>query len=373
MQGAKKGVLAFLRVGTRIVLGSNLKPGLKSYGSRRVGGSLKRFAAAGVIFLGFAVYLYQPYFQKIKAGGIGDFLIVFNCVFAGVGCYVLSRRWVGSFAGSFFAGLIYGFGPFFLGLGVYHPTAGSMAALIPWLFCLSAFGPRGGLRWVRIALAILPFAAILVFFQVSGYLRFFPVPIQSKLHFRELVGLIAPLATSKRGYTDIGFYHISIGPLIIGLSMMVAARRVGSIIICVVGIVLAFCGPVFEVSPIIWWCFPMLGCAVLSGEGIQGLIFAGFNDRKWIMLVMICMLTLAVVTLLAATKFQGIFAGLGKDYAKVLLLEAKIYILGAVVMAILFFMARAKIRLQWLRIILVCSAIGTDIFLSAGFINDMVF
>ncbi len=338
-----------------------------------MGGGLRKFAAVGVVYVIFAVYLYQPYFQKIKAGGIGDFLIVFNCIFASVGGYVLSRRWVGSFAGSFFAGLIYGFGPFFLGLGGYHPTAGSMAALIPWLFCLSAFGPRGGLRWVRIALAILPFAAILIFFQVSGHLRFFPISIQSKLHLRELVGLIAPLATSKRGYTDIGFYHVSIGPLIIGLSMMVAARRLGSIMICVIGIVLAFCGPILEVSPILWWSFPMLGCAVLISEGIQGLVFAGYSDRKWIILAMVSMLTLAIVTLLAATKFQGIFAGLGKDYAQVLLLEAKIYILGAVVMAILFFMVRAKIRLQWLRIILVCSAIGIDIFLSAGFINDMVF
>ena len=118
-----------------------------------------RFAAAAVMYAGFAIYLYQPYFKYFDAL---RYLLVVNVCLASLGCFVLSRRWVGAFAGSFFAGAMYGFGPFALGLAGCHPTAGLLAATVPWLFCPAAFGPKGRWRWLRVPLSALPFLATLL-------------------------------------------------------------------------------------------------------------------------------------------------------------------------------------------------------------------
>ena len=103
------------------------------------------FAVAVVIYLGFAVYLYQPHFKNFNKL---QYLLVLNACLASLGCFVLSRRWVSSFAGSFFAGALYGFGPFALGLANFHPTAGLLAAIVPWLFCPAVFGPKAEWQWI---------------------------------------------------------------------------------------------------------------------------------------------------------------------------------------------------------------------------------
>src|SRR4030042_501778 len=102
--------------------------------------SISKFAAATIIYTGFAIYLYQPPFGHFDRL---DYLLPVNFCLAASGCYVLSRRWVAGFAGSFFAGALYGFGPFTLGLARFHPTAGLLAAAIPWLFWPAVFGPGG--------------------------------------------------------------------------------------------------------------------------------------------------------------------------------------------------------------------------------------
>jgi len=328
-----------------------------------------RFAATAVIYASFAVYLYQPYFKHFNAL---QYLLVVNVCLASLGCFVLSRRWVASFAGSFFAGAIYGFGPFALGLANFHPTAGLLAAIVPWLFCPAVFGPKAKLRWLRIPLSSLPFLAILLFFQISTHYRLFAIPMQARLHLADLAGLVAPLVTAKRSITLVGFYHIPIAALTMGFSMLLAARRFGIIIIFTIGTILAFCGPFFNVSPIIWLTIPILCCSVLIGEGIQGLVCAGFADRKWILMTSVIMAVLAIVTLLLATKYFQIFLQLGAGYARLFVQTAYMYILGAVAAAIIFFMARAKLRIRWLRWVILCSAIAVDIFLGASFIVDRI-
>ena len=91
-----------------------------------------------------------------------------------------------AFWASFFAGAIYGFGPFALGLANFHPTAGLLAATIPWLFCPATFGPKARWQWVSWPLSALPFLAILLFFQVSIPCRLFAVWTQAKLHLGDL-------------------------------------------------------------------------------------------------------------------------------------------------------------------------------------------
>ena len=335
------------------------------------GRSSIKFLAAAIIYAVFAVYLYQPYFKGFNALRLRDLFVVNVCL-GSLGCYVLSRRWVAGFGESLFAGAIYGFGPFILGLAKFHPTAGLLAAVIPWLFCPAVFGPKGNWRWIRIPLAVLPFLAIVLFFQVSAHYRLFAVSTQARLHLADLVGLLAPLITAKQNTTLIGFYHIPIAALVMGFSMLLAARRFSIIMIFTIGIILAFCDSFFGISPIIWFAMPMLCCSVLVGAGMQGLASAGFADRGWVLAAAAIMCTLAIVTLLLAAKYFQKFLGLGAGYAKLFTEAGKMYVLGAIVAAIIFFMIRAKLRMRQLRQIVLYAAMAVDIFLGARFIVDKI-
>jgi hypothetical protein len=317
------------------------------------------------------VYLYQPHFKHFNRL---QYLLVVNVCLASLGCFVLSRRWVSAFWGSFFAGAIYGFGPFALGLANFHPTAGLLAATIPWLFCPAAFGPKARWRWVSWPLSALPFLAILLFFQVSIPYRLFAVWTQAKLHLGDLLGLIAPFYLAQRNITatSVGVYHIPIAALLMGFSMLLAARRLGIITIFALGIVLACCGSFLSVSPVMWLTIPVLCCSILVGAGMQGLASAGFADRRWVLVTAIIMGVLAIVTLLLAIKCYQIFAGLGRGYAKLFMDSAWMYIFGAIAVAIIFFMTRAKLRIAALRWVILCSAMAVDIFLVATFIVDRI-
>ena len=331
------------------------------------GSSLIRFFTAGIVYAVFAGHLYRPYLSRFDKW---QYLLVVNVCLASLGCYVLSRRWVAGFAESFFAGAIYGFGPFILGLAKFHSTAGLLAAAIPWLFCPAAFGFKKKWRWLRIPLVVLPFLAIVVFFQGFAYYRLFPVSTQARLHTADLTGLLAPLITAKQNLTLIGFYHIPIAALVIGVSMLLAARRYNVILIVAAGTALAFCGPFYEVSPVIWLAVPVLCCSVLIGEGMQGLASAGFADRGWILVTVAVMAALSITTLLLASKYFQTFLGLGAGYARLFTEAGKMYVLGAIVGAIIVFMIRAKLRLRLLRQLVLCAAMAVDIFIGARYIVD---
>jgi len=144
------------------------------------------------------------------------------------------------------------------------------------------------------------------------------------------------------------------------------------IVILCLGTALALCNSFFYISPIIWVSVPVLCCSVLIGVGMQALISAGYADRKWILLTAIVLGILAIVTLLLATKYFQVFAGLGNSAARLFTESAKKYVLGTITVALIFFLARTKLRATFLRQVLLCSAIAVDIFFSARFIVDIV-
>lgn len=330
---------------------------------------LSSFTLAVVIYGGLAIYLYSPYLVKFR---LPQYLLVVNVCLASLGCFVLSRRWVSSFAGSFFAGAIYGFGPFILGLAKFHPTAGFLAAVIPWLFCPAAFIGKNRWRLAALPLSALPFLAILLFFRVSAHYGLFAVPIRTRLRLADLLGLFAPLVAANRNLVPLGFCHVPVALLLMGFAMLFAARRVGIMVILCLGTVLAFRNSLFGVSPILWLSIPAVCCSVLVGVGLQGLTSAGFADRKWVLLVSIILGTFAIAALLLATKYFQIFLGLAAGYARLFTQTGKMYILGAVAAGIIFFIIRAKLRLTVIRLIILSAAMAIDIFFSARFIVDKI-
>jgi hypothetical protein len=325
-----------------------------------------KFAASAGIYAGLALSLYQPHFKKFEPL---QYLVVINTCLAALGCFLLSRRWVASYVGSLFAGAIYGFGPFGLWLSGYHPGVSLLAASIPWLLCPAAFWPKKRWRWLAVPLSALPFLAILLAFQVAAHHRLFPIPIHTKLRLADLAGLLAPLVAIERTMPLVGFYHIPIAALVMGLAMLIKARRFGIMAILAAGTILAFLGPLYNVSPIVWLTIPVLCCSVLIGAGIQGLALAGYSDRKWILIITGIMAALAVTALLLATKYNNTFAGLGSKYAGLLTQTAKMYILGGIMTAVFFFMAHAKLRLAVIRLVILSLATAVDIFFCASFIT----
>jgi len=329
-----------------------------------------RFALAVLVYFAFAVYLYRPYFPNFQTV---HYLRVVNTCLASLGCYLLSRRWIGGFIPSIFAGAIYGFGPLALGLTTKsHAAAGFLVAAIPWLFCPAAFAPRTKWRRFGIPLSVLPAAAIVVFFQISLRFHFFPVPIQLKLHSGDLIGLLTPLVAARRKMTMVGFYHVPIAAIVMGVTMLVMARRYAVMAVFTVAAILAFADSLLGVSPIIWLLIAILCCSIVAGGGMQGLICAGFNDKKWILFVTGVSAALAITTLLLATECFQVFLGLGHTYGKLLTEAATMYILGAITLAILFVIVRAKLRLGFLRLLLLSAAMALDIFLGATFIIDEI-
>ena len=241
---------------------------------------------------------------------------------------------------------------------------------MPWLFLPAAFGPKAKWRWVSWLLAVLPFLAIILFFQASKRFGLFAIPIQSKLNLADLRGLAAPTVLATRDCSLIGFYHIPIASMVMGFSMLLAAKRYGVMAILVLGAAAVFFDPFFGVSPIIWATIAMVCCSVIIGVGTQGIISTGSADRQWLLTAIIVLGALAVIVLLAAVGYYDTVAGLGAGYGKLLVETAKMYILGAIAIAVIFFLAKANLRVRIIRIAIIASAMAIDIFLGARFIVD---
>jgi len=329
----------------------------------------------------FAIYLYQPHFGGFTGW---QWLLPVNAWAAALGGYLLSRRWVAGFTGSLLAGAAYGFAPFVLGLAKFHPSAGMLAAAVPWLFLPAAFLERTRGKWPATALLLLPFLAILLFFRLLADVfvdyRLFAAPLGAQVRPSDLAGLLAPLVQAKRGAALVGLYHVPVAALVLGVVMMWKARRYGIFIVMLIGFLLAFSKSFLGadkiawlgVSPILWLSIPLVWCAVLSGIGLQGLLEAGYADRKWVMAAAAILCTLAIVTLfLAAGYFQVLF-GLADGYARLFVETAKMYLLGAIATGIIFLMIRQKLRVHWLRWAILGAALGMDIILGARYVIDTV-
>ena len=327
--------------------------------------------------MAFAAYLYQPHFAAFQQW---RWLVPLNALFAALGAYALSRRWVAGFAGSCLAGVVYGFGPFMLGLARCHPSAGVLVAGIPWLCAPAVFLGRRRRGVVHLPLWLLPFAAVVLYFRICTVLRLFVAPVQFVPHPGDIVGFIAPLVMLDRSAAVVSLYHVAIAPLILGLAVMVMARRYSLFLLLAAGLALAFSQSYLPpaqiawlgVSPTLWLSIPMVCLAILVAVGLQGLIEAGFSDRKWVLAAAISLAILATIMLLLATKHFQVVFHLADSHARLLVEEAKMYLLGMMATVMVFLMAYRQLRLQWLRWIILCTALTLDIFLSARYLVDKV-
>jgi len=339
--------------------------------------SLARHLVAVALYTAFAIYLYQPRFGTFTGW---QWLLPVNACAAALGGYALSRRWVAGFTGSLLAGLVYGFGPYLLGLARVHPTAGSLAACVPWLFVPAAVLEKRLGKALSVPLLLVPFGAIVLFSHLAAGQRLFAAPLHVDVRPTDLVGFVAPLALIPRRSALLGLYHVPMAALVLGFAMMGKARRYSIFILLLAGFLPAFSRSFLDarqiawlgVSPILWLSIPMAWCAVLAGVGLHGLIEAGFADRRWILAAVIVLGALAIVALLLAAKCFQVFLGLGDGYGRLFVEAAKIYLLGALATGIIFVLTHMKLRLHGLRWVILVAALSVDIFLGAGYIVDRV-
>lgn len=332
----------------------------------------RRLAAAAVLYGAVVWYFFGGHdYQR------GQWLVVINWVAGAMGCFVLSRRWIGAFGGSFFAGAVYGFSPLAIGLAAYHPLAGTPLAIVPWLLCPATFwrkwAPRlsRGLRRlgrgtpaaVTAGLCLLPFAGVAGFFWVcrqSWMGPVFPLPKGASLEVGSLAGLVIPLAMRPHELV-VGFYHVPTASLVMGLCMYFVSGRIGAMLIAGAGAVLSFAGSVMQVHPVAWASIPLLFGAIVIGLGMEGLAWAGSADGRWLLL---CAAVTGVIT--GACVYMSVRDGAA--YRQAALLHAG----GLLAVGVIYALTRAQLRLHLLRWSLLGAAMGVDLLSSGKQLADMV-
>ncbi len=324
---------------------------------------------AGAGFTALAVYIYFPH---IKYFNLDDFIYIINMILAGAGCLLVLRRWFVSYTCAFFAGCFFAFGPYFIGMSRFHPSAGFAIAMVPWLFLPAVYCPR---KWnfLRIPLAMIPFIFIPVFFIVSSRFGLFAIPISYKLRAPDLIAFVFPLFSIVKDKISLGFYHTGLPLLIIGLVMLIKARRWWLLGVLFAGLILSAANPVFKVSPLIWLSFTVLCFAGAIGLGAEGMIMAGYNDRKWILAQTALLVGLEAISLFYYFRCSKIFLNLGHKYAGIFLMEAKLYGLALLAFAIIFFLVKSRVRQHWLRWTVLLTALTLDLVLSSTFMLDRIF
>ncbi len=334
---------------------------------RRFGGA---GAAACVVYIAVCLYLYHPYLPGPEPD---RYIIMVNSVVGAVGCFVLSRRWIGAFVGSLFAGAVFGFCPLAFGLASYHPLAGVPLAFLPWLFCPAAFwrkyaikhnrripASRLGGTAIATALCLIPFLAVVIYFLLCSNppISVLPVPLE-RLGVPNFAGLIAPLVMKPHDFV-FSVYHVPLPACLMGLCMLIASKRTGIMIIAGCAMVLAFSKPLFnQVPPVVWALIPMLVASILVGLGMEAFAWAGVADRQW---VLFCAAATAVIA--AGCLYLTITKGPLYRPAAVM------HTLAVVMVCIVYFLERARLRLHALRWTLLSAAMGLDILLCSRYIID---
>ena len=326
--------------------------------------SVTKFIFAVIIYCGLALYLY---WHRLDSLTLKHCLLIAGSIAASAGAFVLSRRWLYSFAASVIAGAMFGFCPFAFGFGCYHPAASFAFALVPWLFCPAAFLPKAKLLGPKLTaltctvLSLLPVLITILFFELAKDYSLVPIPLKTRLNFASLAAIITPLVQLPQNFL-LNFFHIPAAALFMGFVMFFKVRRIGITIIFIAAIFLICYRPVFQVPPVFWASIIVLYCALLIGLGMEGLILSGTGDSRWVLTAAIFSALLASIALLLSFSCD-----------KTYLLAAKMHALAALAVFIIYFITRASVSVHPLRLLILASAITIDLLVTSAIIINRIF
>ncbi|MCE5187104.1 MAG: hypothetical protein LLF76_13360 [Planctomycetaceae bacterium] len=333
-----------------------------------VSGAGENGLIALLAYLVLSGWLFWPYLHQFTRY---DLAYALNPVAAAWGVYFLGRRWINSWAASALSGAAYGFGPFALGFSIYHPLAGVIYAMIPWLFLPSVYWGRasspGTARLVLRALfSALPFAAVFFIFWSTAQPwagPYFLMPKTSPMDINNFMELFFPLY--KVGSKVIfSVYHVPLIMALMGIFVMASFQRVVILIPFAVGLALSFMDPILQVSPVVWEAFPLLLLSVLSGLGFQSMLYAGRADAKWIV-------GCAVISGVLAAFFGGLSLHplTGRQFD----LTAMLYAVTTAALMIVYYMAKTQKRFPWGKWIVLVGVSLLDLLLSCRYFIEAIF
>ncbi len=324
--------------------------------------------AAALMLLAFAAYLYRPHLFQL--GGM-KILIPLSSILAAMGCFVVTRRWIKSFGASLLAAAIYGFGLFGLSFIKYHVMAGLCFAAVPWLLCPAVYyhaKSSGGVvkTGLSVLLTCLPFGFIIGLFWMAAHFwagPFFPMPKNRVLEMTDLWGILTPLIFTTQPFA-VGFYHLPLLFILMGLFVFAFSGKEMLLVPVLIGVVLSLLGPVLDVAPIIWLCFPALFFAVVAGLGLQSFAWAGKADQVWLLVCFVAGLLLA-----GGNYLLGLSCPPRELYWYAMLL----FLGASAVIGCIWIMTILNLRLHWLRWTILLGAVAYDLLYIAPKLTDSLF
>jgi hypothetical protein len=324
-----------------------------------------QFFAAAIIYTAFAAWLFWPHLNKIT--GIQTILPITTVVSA-AGVFLLARRYVNSFVASFFAGIIYGFGPFASAFYCgYHPFAALIYAALPWTFIPAVFlhkltkADDKTTNLLAAVLSLLPFVFVIVCFTLAAMpkYRLIPIPIGTAVSIKSLIGLISP-ADIKFDDFSIGFYHVPLAALAVGLILFFKTRRFWIAVLFLSAVFLSLYKPLLDVPSVFWLSFVVLICSLIIAEGFEAIVLAGKADANWLLLS-------ALILLL---QLSLSFA-LGQSQA--FPLSAAISAIAVIAVLFIFFISRTGFAMHYLRMAALYSVALLDVVIVTRTIIDKIF
>ncbi|MEN6384174.1 MAG: hypothetical protein ABFD79_03150 [Phycisphaerales bacterium] len=313
------------------------------------------FPIAVIFYTAFAVFLFYPYQQNLT-----NYKILFpvETVIASAGVFILCRRWVLSFFASLAGGAVYGFGTYACSFLCFHPFAGLVYALLPWTFIPAVFF----YRWTKldrlntkIISGMLVFLSVLFIFAAYHFAAIhylFPIPIQTQLLPKSLLGIIDPIGVKQDIFAP-GFYHVCITGLIMGTAVLIRTRRIGIIVLFTLALSAAFTRPILNVPPVVWASIPVMICSIVIACGLETIVLAGAGDGKWLISTIAILLLLSIVDVFIKHTQPGIIP-----------LSAVLYGLGVVSILAIYFITETNKAWHLLRMFILYTAVFLDIFLS---------
>jgi hypothetical protein len=332
------------------------------------GGAVEYVFFSLTVYVLLSGWLFLPFWKQFSGF---DYAYLLNPVAAAWGTYLLSRRWINSWTPSVLAGITYGFGPFALSFSIYHPLAGFVYVIIPWLFLPSVYwhksSPPDKTRFlVRAMFSVLPFAAILFLFWSTAQPwagPYFLMPKTAPMNLNDFQPLFFPLYKID-GKIVFSIYHLPMLLSLMGIFVLAAVQRIAVLIPFAAGLILCFLNPIMQVSPIAWAAFPALFLSLLSGLGFQSMLYAGKTDSKWI-------IACAVIAAAMAAFFTGL--SLHPLTGKVFDLTALLYAIAAAAIFAVYYFTRIQLHLPWGKWAVLTGAALTDIILSSRYLIERLF
>jgi hypothetical protein len=325
------------------------------------------FFAAVLIYVSFAAWLFWPHLGKL-AGSQRVFLV--TGVISASGVFVLGRRYVNSFVASFFAGVIYGFGPFASAFYCFHPFAFCVYAALPWTLIPAVFlyktyktlkDREKTSDILSAVLSLVPFAFVIACFSLAAVpkYRLIPIPVGTFVTLKSFSALVNPVSFSIDSFS-IGFYHAPLGALAVGLILFFRTRRFWVAALFALAVFLSLYKPVLNVPPVFWLSFPVLIFSIICAEGFDAIVLAGKADANWLLLAAAALIFQAALNTL-------LFSGMN------LLISSILSVIALVAVLLVFFVARASLAVHYVRMLAIYSTALLDVVLVTRIIIDTIF